>query len=42
VVGSRIIEVIEKSPKAEVLANVGNLLKSLRNAIDENHGKTPS
>lgn len=42
VVGSRIIEVIEKSPKTEVLANVGNLLKSLRNAIDENHGKAPS
>lgn len=38
VVGSRIIEEIEKSPKTEVLANVGNLLKSLRNAIDENHG----
>lgn len=42
VVGSRIIEEIEKSPKSEVLANVGNLLKLLRNAIDENYGKTPS
>ena len=38
VVGSRIIEEIEKSTKTDVLANVGNLLKSLRNAIDENHG----
>ncbi len=42
VVGSRIIEEIEKSPKSEVLVNVGNLLKLLRNAIDENYGKTPS
>lgn len=39
VVGSRIIEEIEQSPKAEVLANVGNFLKSLRKAIDENHGR---
>lgn len=42
VVGSRIINEVEKSPNTEVLANVGNLLKSLRNAIDENHGKSPS
>ena len=34
VVGSRIIDEIEKSPKAEVLINVSNLLKTLRNAID--------
>ena len=42
VVGSRIIEEIEKSPKSEVLANVGNLLRSLRNAIDESHDNTSS
>lgn len=35
VVGSRIVEEIEKSPKAEVLANVYRLVKSLRTAVDE-------
>ena len=35
VVGSRIIEEIEQSPKAEVLANVGRLVTGLRSAIDE-------
>lgn len=35
VVGSRIIEEIEKSPESELLSNVGNLLNSLRNAIDD-------
>lgn len=35
VVGSRIIEEIEKSSEAEVLNNVGNLLMTLRTAIDE-------
>jgi len=35
VVGSRIIEEIEQSPEAEVLANVGRLVSSLRSAIDE-------
>jgi tryptophan synthase alpha chain len=35
VVGSRIVEEIEKSPKAEVLANVYRLVKSLRSAVDE-------
>jgi len=35
VVGSRIIEEIEKSPKAEVLANVGRLVTGLRSAIDQ-------
>jgi tryptophan synthase alpha chain len=34
VVGSRIIEEIERSPKAEVLTNVHRLVKSLRIAID--------
>jgi tryptophan synthase alpha chain len=34
VVGSRIIEEIERSPKAEVLMNVHRLVKSLRTAID--------
>ncbi len=36
VVGSRIIEEIEKSSEAELLNNVGNLLSTLRNAIDGN------
>ncbi|MBL8499491.1 MAG: tryptophan synthase subunit alpha [Nitrosomonas sp.] len=36
VVGSRIIEEIEKSPEAELLGNVGNLIGTLRKAIDEN------
>jgi len=36
VVGSRIIEEIEKSPEAELLGNVGNLIGTLRTAIDEN------
>ncbi len=36
VVGSRIIEEIEKSPDTELLNNVGNLLSTLRKAIDEN------
>ena len=35
VVGSRIIEEIEKSSEAEMLNNVGNLLSTLRKAIDE-------
>lgn len=35
VVGSRIIEEIEKSPESELLSNVGNLISSLRNAIDD-------
>ena len=35
VVGSRIIEEIEKSDKNKVLMNVSNLVKSLRKAIDE-------
>ncbi len=35
VVGSRIIEEIEKSSETEVLNNVGNLLITLRKAIDE-------
>lgn len=35
VVGSRIIEEIEKSDKDKVLMNVSNLVKSLRKAIDE-------
>ncbi len=36
VVGSRIIEEIEKSSEAELLDNVGNLLTTLRQAIDGN------
>ncbi len=36
VVGSRIIEEIEKSDGEELLHNVGNLLNTLRKAIDEN------
>ncbi|MBY0484309.1 tryptophan synthase subunit alpha [Nitrosomonas sp.] len=36
VVGSRIIEEIEKSNGEELLHNVGNLLNTLRKAIDEN------
>lgn len=36
VVGSRIIEEIEKSGGEELLHNVGNLLSTLRKAIDEN------
>ena len=35
VVGSRIIEEIEKSAKEEVLMNVSQLVKSLRSAIDK-------
>lgn len=35
VVGSRIIETIEQSTEADVLENVGNLVASLRQAIDE-------
>lgn len=38
VVGSRIIEEIEKSSDAELLDNVGNVLSILRKAIDENSG----
>ncbi len=34
VVGSRIIEEIEQSPKADILSNVGKLLSALRHAID--------
>lgn len=40
VVGSRIIEEIERSPDAELLDNVGNLLNSLRKAIDGNESNT--
>ncbi len=36
VVGSRIIEEIEKSSGTELLSNVGDLLNTLRKAIDEN------
>jgi len=36
VVGSRIIEEIEKSSSTELLGNVGGLLNTLRKAIDEN------
>lgn len=36
VVGSRIIEEIEKSSDTELLSNVGDLLSALRKAIDEN------
>ncbi len=36
VVGSRIIEEIEKSSDVELLGNVGNLLSTLRKAIDDN------
>ena len=35
VVGSRIIEEIEQSPKADILSNVGRLLSLLRHAIDQ-------
>ena len=35
VVGSRIIEEIEQSPKADILSNVGRLISTLRHAIDE-------
>jgi len=35
VVGSRIIEEIEKSAKEEVLMNVSHLVKNLRSAIDK-------
>ena len=35
VIGSRIIEEIERSPREEVLMNVYRLVKSLRNAVDE-------
>ncbi|MBA2659343.1 MAG: tryptophan synthase subunit alpha [Nitrosospira sp.] len=35
VIGSRIIEEIECSPKEELLANVHRLVKSLRSAVDE-------
>lgn len=40
VVGSRIIEEIEYSPKGEVLTNVYHLVKSLRSAIDEVGGSS--
>ena len=36
VVGSRIIEEIEKSSEPDLLRNVGNQIKALRDAIDEN------
>jgi len=36
VVGSRIIEEIEKSSETELLNNVGSLIGALRKAIDEN------
>jgi tryptophan synthase alpha chain len=39
VVGSRIIEEIENSPRAEVLTNVHGLVKTLRRAIDEAQSK---
>jgi tryptophan synthase alpha chain len=35
VIGSRIIEEIERSPREELLMNVYRLVKSLRNAVDE-------
>ena len=35
VIGSRIIEEIERSPREEVLMNVHRLVKSLRSAVDE-------
>ncbi len=35
VIGSRIIEEIERSPREDLLANVHRLVKSLRSAIDE-------
>ncbi len=35
VVGSRIIEEIEQSSKADILSNVGKLLSTLRHAIDD-------
>jgi len=35
VIGSRIIEEIERSPREEVLMNVYRLVKSLRNAVDK-------
>lgn len=35
VIGSRLIEEIEHSSREEILKNTGNLLKSLRHAIDE-------
>ena len=35
VIGSRIIEEIERSPREEVLVNVHRLVKSLRSAVDE-------
>lgn len=38
VVGSRIIEEIENSPRAALLGNVNNLVKSLRAVIDESGG----
>lgn len=40
VVGSRIIEEIEKSSDTELLDNIGNLLSSLRKAIDDNENNT--
>lgn len=40
VVGSRIIEEIEKSSDTELLDNVGNLLNSLRKAIDGSENNT--
>jgi tryptophan synthase alpha chain len=36
VIGSRIIEEIEKSSDTELLENVGNLINTLRQAIDDN------
>lgn len=36
VVGSRIIEEIEKSSESDLLSNVGSLIKALRDAIDKN------
>ncbi len=37
VIGSRIIEEIEHSPRSELLDNVGNLIASMRAAIDGKH-----
>lgn len=38
VIGSRIIEEIEQSSRAEILNNVGNLVATMRKAIDEKNG----
>lgn len=35
VIGSRIVEEIEKSPKREIVSNVSNLVKDIRRAMDE-------